>query len=246
LTCMCVCVCRCWRFFDPGLDPVAVSDKWTCSQADRECGKFVEEEDFMREWTQLMGADAQQSLYTFVLEGQTFAVYELYWAVMALGGYSAVSKWKDVGNEMMWRKLQCLVSKAPGKNYGLIKNQWDRWNLSKYQELFSSKPLPEAYKKPAFDINNPILPAETGAAGARSPALAEKATHSPLLTAALDAKKQAPAWRGRKMWPRKEGREPPLHKSPVQRNLASPVQLAAHSNNPASLHQSLPPGTKCF
>ncbi len=199
----------------------------------------------MREWTQLMGADAQQSLYTFVLEGQTFAVYELYWAVMALGGYNAVSKWKDVGNEMMWRKLQCLVSKAPGKNYGLIKNQWDRWNLSKYQELFSSKPLPEAYTKPAFDINNHILPASSvsGASGARSPALAEKATHSPLLSAALDAKKQAPAWRGRKMWPRKEGREPPLQKSPLQRNLSSPVQLASHLNNPASLHQSLPPGT---
>ena len=74
----------------------------------------------MREWTQLMGADAQQSLYTFVLEGQTFAVYELYWAVMALGGYSAVSKWKDVGNEMMWRKLQCLVMGQIARKFAIM------------------------------------------------------------------------------------------------------------------------------
>ena len=68
-------------------------------------------------------------------------MYDLYWSVMSLGGYNKVSKWKDVGNDMMWRKLQCLVSKAPGKNYGLIRNQWDRWNLSKYEEIHGSKPL---------------------------------------------------------------------------------------------------------
>ena len=79
-------------------------------------------------WTKIMGSDAQQELYTFILEGVEFTVYELYWSVMALGGYDAVQKWKDVGNEMMWRKLQCVVSKAPGKNYSLLKNQWDRWD----------------------------------------------------------------------------------------------------------------------
>jgi len=234
--------CGCWRFFDPGLDPAAVNDKWTCSQAGRECGKFVEEEDFMRDWTQLMGTDAQQSLYTFVLEGQTFAVYDLYWAVMALGGYNAISKWKDVGNEMMWRKLQCLVSKAPGKNYGLIKNQWDRWNLFKYHESFCAKPVPKAYSKPAFDVNNQSLQGVSGASSAHSAALAEKAS-SPLLSRALTAKKEAPAWRGRAMWPRKEEAKPTPSKSPVQRSLPSPVQLVSHSSSAtmASLQQALPP-----
>jgi hypothetical protein len=102
--------CRCWRFFEPGIDTAEIGEQWTCSQAGRQCGKFLVDEDFMRDWTQLMGSDTQQQLYKFVLEGQTFTVYELYWAVMSLGGYKAVSKWKDVGNEMMWRKLQACLS----------------------------------------------------------------------------------------------------------------------------------------
>jgi len=145
--------CGSWRFFDPGLEPSDVPDSWKCEDNERQCGKFEVEEDFMRDWTQLMGSDTQQALYTFVLEGQEFSVYDLYWSVMSLGGYEAVSKWKDVGNEMMWRKLQCLVSKAPGKNYGLIRNQWDRWNLTKYHEMHKGKALPEVYLSPAFDAN---------------------------------------------------------------------------------------------
>ena len=76
---------------------------------------------------------------------------------------------------------QCLVSKAPGKNYGLIKNQWDRWNLSKYAEQFKDKPLPDNYLRPCLDPKkvaaHPALvqhssPAST-APDARTPALVE-------------------------------------------------------------------------
>ncbi len=82
--------CSAWRFFDPGLAPSEVGDDWTCAQGARECGKFVEEEAFMRKWIEMMGGEPQQALYKFVLEGQPFAVYELYWAVMSLGGYSVL------------------------------------------------------------------------------------------------------------------------------------------------------------
>jgi len=83
--------CRAWRFFDPGLAPSEVGDDWTCAQGARECGKFVEEETFMRKWIELMGDfEPQQAVYKFVLEGQPFTVYELYWAVMSLGGYSVL------------------------------------------------------------------------------------------------------------------------------------------------------------
>ena len=235
--------CGSWRFFDPGLDPTIVGSNWKCSENERECGKFVVEEDFMRNWTQLMGSDTQQSLYKFVLEGQMFTVYDLYWSVMSLGGYNAVSKWKDVGNDMMWRKLQCLVSKAPGKNYSLLKNQWDRWNLSKYQEKYPDKPVPDPYLSPAVDPKNiEASVAASASAGTRSPSQLEASSPSVPLTLSTKREINTPAWRGRQMWPRtEEEKTPKLSRSPVQFNGPSPVQLSEHTASLASLEQSLPP-----
>jgi hypothetical protein len=96
---------------------------------------------------------------------QEFAVYELYWAVQALGGASAVAKWKDVGNEMMWRRRGCLVSAAPGKNYGIIKNQWERWQLSLFSTRFPDRAVPPPRPAP------PLKPGAraTGPRGAHNP-----------------------------------------------------------------------------
>lgn len=241
--------CGSWRFFDPGLDPMLVGSNWKCSENERECGKFVIEEDFMRDWTQLMGSDTQQSLYKFVLEGQMFTVYDLYWSVKSLGGYNKVAKWKDVGNDMMWRKLQCLVSKAPGKNYGLIRNQWDRWNLTKYEEKYSAKPVPEPYLSPAVDPKKiEASVAASGSGGTRSPSQLD--TSSPSVPLILSAKREmnTPVWRGRQMWPREEEKTLKVSRSPIHfnsreshLNAPSPVPLADNTASLASLEQSLPP-----
>ncbi len=215
----------------------------------------------MRDWTQLMGSDTQQSLYKFVLEGQVFAVYELYWSVMSLGGYNAVGKWKDVGNDMMLRKLQCLVSKTPGKNYGLIRNQWDRWNLSKYQELHSAKPLPESYLSPALvpsKTQSESAPQNAGGSGssrsnAPHPAFAQpepNGSHVALSgphPAFLAKKESTPGWRGRQMWPLREEEKtakvaPVTYPWPANYTSSSPVQLVDYPEAAmASLEQSLPP-----
>ena len=99
---------------------------------------------------------------------------------MSLGGYASVARWKDVGNEMMWRKLQCVVSKAPGKNYGLIKNQWDRWNLTKYEDQYKSDALPERYRAPCFDPKKAHCP-PPGAEdlGAGTPLFVDGPVHLP-------------------------------------------------------------------
>ena len=245
--------CRCddcgsWRFFDPGLDPAAVSEArvgggWTCSKGGRQCGKFEGVEDFMLGWTKIMGSDAQQELYTFILEGVEFTVYELYWSVMALGGYDAVQKWKDVGNEMMWRKLQCVVSKAPGKNYSLLKNQWDRWSLSEYSKQHASKPVPEHYKKPCFDPDKAgqmqSVNAASSSGGNKSPIEGEDKDRSPVAVLP-PARKE---WKGRPMWPRKVlTAKAGASRSPVQAMTWSPVQLDALTpESLATLEQTLPP-----
>eukprot|EP00960_Hanusia_phi_P039260 753824-Hanusia_phi.AAC.3 len=204
--------CNTWRFFYPGLVPNTVTEAWNCKQAKRECGQLRMEEEFMKDWTDMMKNDNQATCYKFILEGVTFVVFELYWSVISLGGSSAVSKWKDVGNDMMWRKQGVLVSKTPGKNYGLIKNQWERWQLSKFEELYSSKPVPEEYLAPAVDPKRKDKDREA------------VPTHSPLNVEAPNSssKKDAP-WKGRKMWPRKEISFPAETGSPVPFESTSPI-----------------------
>ena len=68
------------------------------------------------------------------------------------------------------------VNSAPGKNYGLIKNQWERWQLSSFEEAQPDLKLPPAYDAPAVqpkhkcsrDADTDSLAADSakGAAGA--------------------------------------------------------------------------------
>jgi len=69
-----------------------------------------------------------------------------------------VHRWKDVGNEMMMRKAGRLVDASPGKNYGLIKNLWEKWMLYKFEEIYPNRPLPEAYSRPAVETKKRVDP----------------------------------------------------------------------------------------
>eukprot|EP00291_Cryptomonas_curvata_P008995 CAMPEP_0172185496 /NCGR_PEP_ID=MMETSP1050-20130122/20205_1 /TAXON_ID=233186 /ORGANISM="Cryptomonas curvata, Strain CCAP979/52" /LENGTH=120 /DNA_ID=CAMNT_0012859495 /DNA_START=32 /DNA_END=391 /DNA_ORIENTATION=- len=114
-------------------------------QQERECFRASKTDEFMTRWTSHVGDDVA---YSFALEGLSFCVYELYWSVKSLGGSGNVRRWKDVGNDMMFRKAKRKVNSAPGKNYGLIKNQWERWQLSSFEDAEPQLKPPPEYDAP--------------------------------------------------------------------------------------------------
>lgn len=129
------------------------------------CRNLDGPEQFMVDWLSTVEEDDDGSqVYRFVLENKEFSVHELYWSVMSFGGLSRITKWKDIANDMLNRKYNFTVSAAPGKNYGVIRNQWERWNLSKYAEMFGTKMMPAEYSKSsvpkskARDYHKPAAP----------------------------------------------------------------------------------------
>jgi hypothetical protein len=145
--------CGSWRHFHStvyDLADRAKSGKWTCPDGGKMCGQLDEIETFMVNWISMISDDDGTAVYRFKLENREFSVHDLYWAVESFGGVDHVTKWKDVANEMLSRKGAPGTGPAPGKNFGLLRNQWERWQLSKYHDLFGHVPIPAAYDRPSL------------------------------------------------------------------------------------------------
>jgi hypothetical protein len=126
--------CRSWRFFPHGAS--TSDDDFTCVSAGRVCQELNAVEQFMVDWTSVCDTDDQSLVYRFYIDGKEFSVHELFWSVSSFGGLAKVAKLKDVAGDMLNRKYKIGVNSAPGKNFGMIRHQWDKWALSKYAEKF--------------------------------------------------------------------------------------------------------------
>lgn len=193
--------CGAWRHFPRGAPPDA---GFVCTEHGKVCGVLDTVERFMVDWASICddedGCTASTMVYRFHVENREFSVHELYWSIMSFGGMSKVCKMKDVANDLLHRKYNASVQPTPGKNFGLIRTQWDRWHLGKYKEKFGTRPIPDEYAVPSVKVSKGR---ESHGGGLTSPPFSPPAVGS--------AGGGGEAWAGRPMWGRSGVASPTTH-----------------------------------